>query len=88
MASDVSDSTIEPAKTACGGKLRRTEGFPSTIYGGEQIHFCSQACFRVFEQRPDDFMAGKIKHPLEQDLRLSLNHFYQSGRLWNDPEPA
>jgi YHS domain-containing protein len=67
MASDVSDSTIEPAKTACGGKLRRTEGFPSTTYRGEQIYFCSQAWFRVLEQLPDDFMAGNIEHPLEQD---------------------
>lgn len=66
MASDASDSTIESAKTACGGKLRRTEGFPSTTYRGEQIYFCSQACLRLFEQQPGDFMNGKIEHPIEK----------------------
>jgi YHS domain-containing protein len=40
-----------------------TEGFPSALYGGELIYFCHQACLRVFEQFPDQFMAGEIKHP-------------------------
>ena len=53
------------AKTACGGTLKTTDGFPSAMYGGERIYFCTQACLHVFEEHPDDFMAGKIVHPLE-----------------------
>lgn len=64
MQSDPS-SLPASAKTACGGTLKNTDGFPSAIYGGERIYFCTQACLRVFEQHPDDFMAGKIEHPFE-----------------------
>ena len=52
------------AKTACGGKLKDTKDFPSALYRGQQIYFCTQACLRVFEQDPDPFMAGKIEHPI------------------------
>jgi YHS domain-containing protein len=67
MRPNASGSTEEPPKTACGGKLKNTEGFPSAIYHGEQVYFCSHACLRAFSQSPDDFMMGKIEHPLEQD---------------------
>ena len=58
--------TVQPnkvARTACGGNLKDTEDFPSALYCGERIYFCSQACLRVFEQHPDSFMAGEIEHP-------------------------
>ena len=64
---DPSNNAAQPAKTACGGTLKKTESFPNAMYGSERIHFCTQACLRVFEQHPDDFMAGKIEHPLEAE---------------------
>ena len=67
MQSNSSHSTAQPAKTACGGTLKNTDGYPRAIYGGEQIYFCTVACLRVFEQHPDDFIAGKIEHPLDAE---------------------
>jgi YHS domain-containing protein len=37
------------------------------MYDSERFYFCTQACLRVFELHPDDFMAGKIEHPLEAE---------------------
>lgn len=54
------------AKTACGGKLKDTKDFPSAMYRGEWIYFCTQACLRVFEQDPDPFIAGEIEHPIDE----------------------
>jgi hypothetical protein len=67
MQSDMSNNVVEPAKTACGGKLKNTDDYASAIYVSEQIYFCTQARFRVFTEYPDDFMAGKIEHPLDND---------------------
>jgi YHS domain-containing protein len=67
MQSNPPNSTAPPAKTACGGTLKRTDGYPSAMYGSELIYFCTQACLRIFEQNPCDFMAGKIEHPLEAE---------------------
>ncbi len=55
------------AKTICGGTLKDTEGYPSAIYRGERIYFCTQACLRAFEQEPDRFMNGEIAHPEPED---------------------
>jgi hypothetical protein len=58
--------SVQPAaggRTACGGKLKDTQGYPSALYGEERIYFCHEACLRVFEQFPDRFMAGEIDHP-------------------------
>lgn len=55
------------AETACGGKLRQTAGYPSAIYHGETVNFCTRACLRVFEQHPDAFMAGDVEHPVEEE---------------------
>jgi YHS domain-containing protein len=54
-------------KTACGGKLKYPTNYPSAIYQGERVYFCTRACLRVFEQNPDAFMLGEVKHPLEED---------------------
>lgn len=54
-------------KTACGGKLKDPENYPSALYQGERIYFCTHACLRVFEQDPAPFMAGEVEHPLEED---------------------
>jgi YHS domain-containing protein len=51
MKADNSINKMEQAKTACGGTLKKTQGFPSAIYEGEPIYFCSQACLRVFQEQ-------------------------------------
>ena len=53
------------AKTACGGLLDHPENFPSAMYRGERVYFCTMACLQVFEQNPDPFMAGEIEHPID-----------------------
>jgi YHS domain-containing protein len=60
-------STPEPARTACGGAINSKDAWPSATYKGKKVYFCSQGCLRVFEQHTDDFMAGKIEHPLEAE---------------------
>ena len=55
------------AKTVCGGKIKNTADFPSAIYEGEQIYFCTRACLRVFEENPEPFIAGEIDHPLDEN---------------------
>ncbi|MBI5839808.1 MAG: hypothetical protein HZB19_06875 [Chloroflexi bacterium] len=50
-------------KTACGGKLTAPTNYPSAMYRGERVYFCTRACLRVFEQDPDLFMTGEIEHP-------------------------
>lgn len=52
--------------TACGGFLKDAESYPSAIYRGKQVYFCTQACLRAFEGAPDRFMAGEIEHPMEE----------------------
>ena len=54
-------------KTACGGVLKDPTNYPSAIYHGEHIYFCTRACLRVFEQNPGLFMTGEVDHPLEED---------------------
>jgi YHS domain-containing protein len=55
------------AVTACGGKIAGTDRYPSAIYRGQRVYFCTQACLRVFQTDPDRFMAGEIKHPTEEE---------------------
>ncbi len=52
--------------TACGGVLQEIRDHPSADYRGKRIYFCRQACLRVFETDPDQFMMGEIEHPLEE----------------------
>jgi len=54
-------------KTACEGKLTDPTNYPSAMYRGERVYFCTRACMRVFEQDPDLFMAGEIEHPMDED---------------------
>jgi YHS domain-containing protein len=42
-------------------------GYPSAIYRGTRVYFCTRACLRVYEQNPDAFMAGEVEHPLDED---------------------
>jgi len=52
--------------TACGGRIQEPERYPSAIYRGQRIFFCNTACLGAFESDPERFMAGEIKHPLQQ----------------------
>ena len=56
-----------PARTACGGTLEDTNGYPSVMYRGERVYFCTKACLSVFEQDPDRFMAGEVEHPIDEE---------------------
>ncbi|MEW6092913.1 MAG: methyltransferase domain-containing protein [Chloroflexota bacterium] len=53
--------------TACGGKIKDTARYPSAIFRGEQVYFCTRACLRTFESDPEGFMAGEIEHPTEDE---------------------
>jgi YHS domain-containing protein len=53
-------------KTACGGKLKDPSKYPSAIYLGERVYFCTRACLHTFERDPDKFMAGDVEHPQEE----------------------
>lgn len=51
-------------KTACGGKLEDPTNYPSAVYHGERIYFCTQACLDLFLLNPDPFMLGEVEHPI------------------------
>ena len=53
------------AKTACGGLLDHPGNFPSAMYRGERVYFCTMACLQAFTRNPDPFMAGEIEHPID-----------------------
>ena len=61
------DKNTDRAKTACGGTLKDTKGYPSAMYRGECIYFCTLACFHAYEQEPDRFMNGEIAHPQTEE---------------------
>jgi YHS domain-containing protein len=53
--------------TACGGRVKDASHYPSALYCGERVYFCTHACLRAFEADPDPFMVGEIEHPSEED---------------------
>jgi len=53
--------------TACGGFLKDPETYPSAIYQGKRVYFCTKACLRAFKADPDRFMGGEVEHPLEKE---------------------
>ena len=65
--SSLEDPQALIAETVCGGKLKDPTRYPSAVYRGERIYFCTLACLRVFEENPDPFMAGEIEHPLDDE---------------------
>lgn len=52
-----------PVFAACGGILDHPQRYPSALYRGKQVYFCTKACLKAFQQDPDRFMAGEIEHP-------------------------
>lgn len=57
----------ENLMTACGGIIKNPDRFPSAMYKGKNIYFCTQACLKAFEAAPDAFMKGEIEHPQDSD---------------------
>jgi YHS domain-containing protein len=53
------------AKSACGGVLKDPSNYPSAMFRGERVYFCTNACLKAFLQAPEAFMAGEVEHPLE-----------------------
>lgn len=61
-------SSSEPRlKTACGGKIKDPEQFPSAVFMNERVYFCTRGCLRAFEAEPERFMAGEIEHPVDEE---------------------
>ena len=62
------DTVPEPViLSACGGKLKDPENYPSADYKGARVYFCTHACLRAFENNPDGFMSGDVEHPLADE---------------------
>ena len=55
------------ALTVCGGKIKDTTRYPSALYKGERVYFCTRACLRIFKTDPDRFIAGEIEHPTDDE---------------------
>lgn len=53
--------------TACGGTIQNPENYPSAVFQGKRIFFCTEACLKAFEADPDRFMASEIEHPLDSE---------------------
>jgi YHS domain-containing protein len=54
-------------RTVCGGKITAPDRYPSALYRGQRVYFCTRACLRAFESDPDRFIAGEIEHPTEDE---------------------
>ncbi len=67
MTQSTTAAPLPEYKTACGGKLKDPTNYPSAMYRGERIYFCTRACLRAFEGDPDPFMAGEIEHPIHEE---------------------
>lgn len=61
------DHQHEEQKSVCGGVIRDLERYPSAIYKGIRVYFCTRPCLRAYEQAPDAFMRGEVEHPTEED---------------------
>lgn len=67
--SNMEEIKTQPAvKTVCGGILLEPEKYPSVVFKGECLYFCTHACMRVFQQNPQAFLDGEVEHPLEEDV--------------------
>ena len=61
-----------PIIAACGGVLEHPQRYPSALYRGKQVYFCTKACLKAFQQDPDQFMAGEIEHPSGAEDEVDL----------------
>ena len=53
-------------KTVCGREIQNPDKYPSSIYRGEVVYFCTGACLRAFQGDPDRFISGEIEHPEDE----------------------
>ena len=53
--------------TVCGGTLASDAVAVETEYNGRTYYFCTRGCLRAFHDNPEDFLAGKIEHPLDDN---------------------
>lgn len=58
-------------RTVCGGRISDPDRYPSALYRGQRVYFCTRACLRTFQSDPDRFMAGEIPHPVDEDDSLA-----------------
>jgi len=47
------------ALTIWSGMIKDTTRYPSALYKGERVYFCTRACLRIFKTDPDRFIAVK-----------------------------
>jgi YHS domain-containing protein len=60
----VEENLSKPVKkTVCGSEIDDHDQYPSALYRGEIVQFCTDACLRAFQGDPDRFIAGEIEHP-------------------------
>lgn len=64
---DQTQTTQQVFKTACGGTIQDPSSYPSAMFNGERVYFCTTACLKAFQRMPEEFMAGEVEHPLEED---------------------
>ena len=58
--------------TVCGGLLQPDAPAIEAEYNGLTYTFCTRGCLRAFWSNPEDFLAGKIEHPIDDD----------KGQMW------
>jgi YHS domain-containing protein len=63
----ISNRQDKTAVTACGGEIKDPENYPSALFRGERVFFCTQACLRAFKSDPERFMDGEVEHPLDEE---------------------
>lgn len=63
MSESVTAHRDESVFAVCGGKIEDPEKYPSAIFHGKRVYFCTLACLKAFESDPERFMAGEIEHP-------------------------
>lgn len=54
-------------ETVCGSAIQEPDKYPSSLYRGEVVYFCTGVCLRAFERDPDRFIAGEIEHPEDDE---------------------
>jgi YHS domain-containing protein len=59
--------SISISKTVCGSEIREPDTYPSSLYRGETVYFCTGACLKAFLGDQDRFISGEIEHPTEDE---------------------
>ncbi|HKZ84391.1 MAG TPA: YHS domain-containing protein [Anaerolineae bacterium] len=57
----------QPRQTVCGGLLEPDAPAIEAEYNGQTYTFCTRGCLRAFWSNPEDFLAGKIEHPIDDN---------------------